>query len=145
MQFIDDVYMDNYILFQKSNERIKIEAMIRGAHNNALNIATQMVHDEFNGNLEEALGNELFIKKMHNSVKESWETYRRGYKELENLEAREGYVAMFAYAKELDSIAAHLPQETRTLCHYPFSGTDFYWARIFRKSYFEDTAFDSKK
>jgi hypothetical protein len=136
--------MDTCRLFRKSDERIKIEAMIRNAHQSALNIATEMVQDEYHGDIEKALANEFFVERVHRKVEKQWEIYRKSYKKLESLEAREDYVAMFAYAKQLDVIAECIPQKTRNICLYPFSGTDFYWARIFRKSYFEDISFDSE-
>jgi hypothetical protein len=90
--------MDTCRLFRKSDERIKIEAMIRNAHQSALNIATEMVQDEYHGDIEKALANEFFVERVHRKVEKQWELYRKSYKQLEGLEAREDYVAMFAYA-----------------------------------------------
>jgi hypothetical protein len=129
---------------EKSEERIKIEDEIENAHNNALGIAMQMVQDEFGGELEAALADQSFIERMQNKVIEFWEIYRRSYTRLEDLEAREGYPAMLRYANELDLIAKHLPWLNRVICYYPFSGVDFYWARIFKKVVFEDSAFYDK-
>jgi len=126
---------------QKSEERIKIEYEIEAAHNQALSIAMRMVQKEFGDKLNDALADQSFIKRMQNRITEFWEIYRKGYKRLEDLEAREGYLAMFAYANEIDLIAEQLPWQNRIFCYYPFSGVDFYWARIFKKVVFEDSAF----
>jgi hypothetical protein len=105
----------------------------------------QMVKEEFGGDFKEALGDGLFVSRMQERVRPIWQIYRQGYRKLEDLEKREGYPAMSAYAEALDDIAGHLPAENRAFCHYAFSGVDFYWARIFDKVVFEDIAFDKEE
>jgi hypothetical protein len=126
---------------QKFQERIRLENKIKNAHDQAITVAMRMVEKEYKGDLEKALVDKPFVSRIQNKVKETWEAYRNGYEELEKLEAKEGYPAMFAYARQLDLIAEHLPQQTRIHCYYPFSGVDFYWPRIFKKVIFEDIAF----
>lgn len=130
---------------QKSKERIELEKEIKDLHKISLDIAMEMVQDEFEGNLEAALSDDSFVHKMQESVRTKWEVYRNGYRRLEDLEEREGYPAMHTYASELDLIAEQLPRQNRVFCYYPFSSVDFYWARIFDRIVFEDISFDQEK
>jgi hypothetical protein len=126
---------------RKSEEREKLESQIESAHTKAIEIAMQMVQEEFGGRVDDALIDQSFIIRMQNKIREFWEIYRNEYGKLEDLELKEGYPAMLAYASELDVIAEHLPLKNRYFCYYPFSGVDFYWMRIFKKVVFEDNAF----
>ena len=127
---------------QKTKERTQLETEIIEAHKNSLDIAIQMVQEEFSGDLEKALSDESFVSRMQTNVIVTSQAYRQGYKRLEELERNEGYPAMGAYAEILDEIAQYLPEDRKETCHYPYSGIDFYWARIFKKVIFEDTGFD---
>ena len=126
---------------KKSNERITLENKIKNAHNTAIAEALNMVEREFGGNIESALADKSFVSRMQNRVKKIWKIYRAGYEELEKLDAKENYLAMFAYVRQLDLIAKHLPWQSKHFCYYPFSGVDFYWSRIFKKVIYEDIAF----
>lgn len=127
---------------KKSNERITLEHRIRNAHKESRTIAEQMIIDEFGGDFDKALSDNEFIGRMHKRVKEKWAEYTTTYRELEKLEEKEGYPAMHLYAEQLDLIANNLPEQNKEFCYHPFSGVDFYWARIFKKIVFEDIAFD---
>lgn len=126
----------------KSLERVQLETTITRAHSDSLSLAMRMVQDEFQGDLEKALSDELFVSSMQNKIKEIWQVYRQGYRDLEQLEQKEGYLATAACAKVLDEIAVHLSTNMKKSCYYPFSGVDFYWARIFDKVTFKDICFD---
>jgi hypothetical protein len=129
---------------RKSNERIQLELKIQQKHDEAHNIAMHMVNEEFNGNLNAALSDASFVKKMQTAVKDIWQFYRLCYRTLEDLEKREGYRATHICANVLDKIAKHLPAD-KNICYYPFSGVDFYWARIFNKVVCEDISFGKKE
>jgi hypothetical protein len=126
---------------RKSKERIDIESQIESAHTKAMNVAIQMVQNEFTGRVRDALIDQEFIRRMQSKIMGYWDDYRNGYNRLEDLEAKEGYPAMLSYVSELDMIAQHLPLQHRYVCYYPFSGVDFYWMRIFKKVVFEDNDF----
>lgn len=151
---------------QKSEERVELEKKITDAHECCFDIATdettikdivtdkdivtEIVRDEFGGNDEAASSSNLlqesFFRKMHERTRKLQQVYINGYRQLEDLERREGYPAMLAYAALLDSIAEHLPRQNRVFGYYPFSGVDFYWARIFEKLVVcEDIGFDEKE
>jgi len=136
---------ENLLNIKKSEDRRKLEDHIRKAHQKSLDLAMEMVHKEFGDDLEAALADDSFVKKVQYKIKNNRGIYRKGYRQLEELEARENHQAMFAYAAELDLIAEHIPHKNRFLGYYPFSGTDFYWARIFKKVVFEDISFDCKE
>jgi len=127
---------------QKSTKRIQLESEITQAHNDSLAIAMRMVKDEFNENLEKALSDASFVSRMQSQVRQAWRVYREGYKRLEDLEKKEGHPAITACANVIDEIAGYLPNINKKVCHYPFSGVDFYWARIFDRIVFEDSGFD---
>jgi len=71
----------------------------------------------------------------------SWSEYVGAYRELEGMEERDGYPAMRAIAERLDHIRAALPEENRKNGYYIYPGTDFYWARLFGFTVFEDCAY----
>lgn len=72
----------------------------------------------------------------------SWQNYLNSYDRLEEIEQEEGFPAMKLYAEQLDNIRSLLPQENTINGYYPFAGTDFYWARIFNKTVFEDIGYE---
>lgn len=129
----------------KSPERIKLEEETRAILNDSQKIAWDMVNDEFNGDLDAALSNEDFVKRMQKQISETWKNYLNNYKKLEELEKKEGYPAMKFYASQLDLIEKHLPNSNKEICYYPFSGVDFYWTRIFKKLICEDISFSKSK
>ena len=128
---------------QKSQKRLEIENSIHEAHRSSLETALDMINREFGGDLERALKDEDFIERMQKKAIKSFRKYREGYNELEELEIEEDFVAIKSCVKLLDEISEHL--NGREVCYYPFSGTDFYWARIFKKTIFEDLSYDSKE
>lgn len=129
------------ITMTKSAERINLESSIKAAHKRALSTATNMLGNEYDGNLKKALEDQDFISRMHNAVAVEWVGYVNGYRELEALEAKEGYPAMNEAVRVLDNIASFLPESVKGECYYPFSGVDFYWLRIFDKVVFQDIGF----
>ncbi len=127
---------------QKSTERTQLEGEINQAHIDSLNVAMSMVEDEFDGDLEKALSDGAFVSRMQSRIKQTREIYRQGYRKLEDLERKEAYPAMTICADILDKIREYLPVISRNVCYYPFSGVDFYWARIFDRIIFEDIGFN---
>lgn len=71
----------------------------------------------------------------------SWFDYIGAYRELEGMEELDGYPAMKACTERLDLIRAALPEENRKNGYYIYAGTDFYWARLFDFTVFEDRAY----
>lgn len=132
-------------MMKKSKEIIKIEKSIEKAHKDSFDIAIQMIQKEFGGDMEKAMNDGAFISRIHRKTNPLWDDYINGYSELKKLEKKEGYPAMKAYAAQLDAIDTHLSEKNKKLCHYPFSGIDFYWARIFDKIVFEDISFYKEK
>src|SRR3989339_468174 len=130
---------------QKSNQRIQLEKKIINAHQDSIQIAMNMMNKEFNGDFDKALADDSFVSRMQNKVKQIWDVYQQGYKRLELLEKDEGYLAMGECANLLDEISSHLPNDSKKVCHYPCSGVDFYWGRIFDRVIFEDIAFNQDK
>ena len=128
--------------FDKSPERILLEREIHTAHQKALAVAVDMVQNEYKGNFEAAFANSKFVALVQNTVKIEWDKYQRGYEKLEILEAREQFQAMRNTAEQLDVLSQHVPVRCRSLCYYPFSGVDFYFARVFKKLACEDIGFD---
>ncbi|HIG94951.1 MAG TPA: hypothetical protein HA283_03680 [Nanoarchaeota archaeon] len=126
---------------QKSNQRIQLEKKIINAHQDSIQIAMNMINKEFNGDFDKALADESFVFRIQNKVKPIWSVYRQGYQELELLEKEEGYLAMAECTKVLDEISGYLPELKKQVCHYPCSGIDFYWGRIFQRTIFQDIAF----
>lgn len=129
---------------RKSKERRELERNIREAHEESFNKAMQMVEEEFGGNVEDAIEDKDFVQRMQASVKQLWAKYLAGYEKLEELEQREGFPALARHCRIFDRIALSLPSESRQFCYYPFSGTDFYWARIFQHLFCEDIGFDNE-
>lgn len=130
---------------KKSTERIALEQDIHEAHNQALDVALQMVEEEFDGDMDKATQSNDFIQRVQARAQELRDKYLYSYRELEMLEQRENYPAMWEYARILDTVAQNLPEHLRHNCYYPFSGTDFYWARIFSKLTCEDIGFDQQE
>src|SRR3989344_3297775 len=71
----------------------------------------------------------------------SWSDYIGAYHALEKMEEQDGYPAIKAGAERLDRVKAALPEENRKNGYYIYAGTDFYWARIFDFTVFEDRAY----
>jgi len=122
----------------KSKERTDLENKIRKACKDTWDTGMQIIQEKFSGDAKAAMKDKSFQKKTNNLLK----NYLKGHDELESLERKEQYPAMFAYANQLDFIAEHIPKRNRKFCYNPFSGVDFYWARIFDKTVFRDIAFD---
>lgn len=70
--------------------------------------------------------------------------YQEAYSMLEELERDEGFPAMRAYAERLDHVREALPEENRKNGYYIYAGIDFYWARLFDRTMFEDVAYSSE-
>ncbi len=68
--------------------------------------------------------------------------YNDAYARLEKLEQKEGYPAMRYYAAHLDRLKSVLPEGMTEKCYYPYAGTDFYWARLFRTMVCEDDSYN---
>ncbi|TSC74530.1 MAG: hypothetical protein G01um101448_49 [Parcubacteria group bacterium Gr01-1014_48] len=126
---------------RKSLVRKELERLILDSHHRALAVATEMVDKEFGGNLDQALSDTDFVTRVQVSVREEWDKYLAAYCELELLEETEGFPAIHWYASRIDAIAQQLPTEVKALGYYPFCGIDFYWARVFKKTVFEDIGF----
>ncbi|MCK4669975.1 MAG: hypothetical protein KAT43_02135 [Nanoarchaeota archaeon] len=130
----------------KSEERRALEADIRKTYETAMNTALDIVKEEFGfvdkDTFAEAANDSKFVGCMQANIRGLQLHYNECYRRLEELEKREEYFGMHAYANQLDMIAGLL--SCRDICHYPFSGVDFYWARIFQRTFFEDMAFDGK-
>ena len=95
--------------------------------------------------VEGCMGDAEFIARVTDAIREQRAEYFRLYREFLTLEEREGYPATKWCCEVLDEIAQCIPVERRTLGHVPVSGLDFYWARIFDTTCFEDVAFDAKE
>ena len=72
----------------------------------------------------------------------SCQRYQNSYSKLESLEDQEGYSAMKYYSEQLDEIKELIPDKFLENGYYPFAGTDFYWARIFENTIFEDIGYN---
>lgn len=127
---------------EKSPIRIKLEQEIENVHKASLDVAMKMIREEFGGDMEKALSCQEFITRMHAKIAVERQRYLDAYKKLEKLEIREGFPGMQCYAEWLDRIQNSLQPKNRECCYYPFSGIDFYWARIFPRIVFEDIGFD---
>ena len=127
---------------EKSIERKVIEDHIRISHEKALTLAMELVHKKYGDNLEAALADFSFVQRVQDEIKTIWTEYLKGYSQLEEIEAKEGYPAMLAYAAQLDIIGKHIPSQNKQLCYYPYSGMDLYWGRIFNRVVFDDISFD---
>lgn len=123
----------------KSDRRIVLEERIRSLLCSSREAASFMIKEEFGGDFEAALANPEFVERMQGSLHELRQKYLSASKALERLEAIEGYPAMAEYAAVIDRIVSYLPSKAN--CYYPYSGVDFYWARGFNKTVFEDVMF----
>lgn len=124
--------------------RLIIEKKIKKYHDESYNIGIQLINDEYNGDMERALLDTVFVERMQATIAKIWNKYLDAYKRLEELEREEGYLATKDYARVLDLIARHLPVEYRKCCYYPFSGIDFYWARIFKTLICQDIVYNKE-
>lgn len=131
----------------KSPERKALEKDIQDTHDTAMKKTRELVELQFgfcdDDAIEEAMSDPAFVRLMEERISELQKHYMGCYRSLEELEEREGWPAMKAYANRLDYLEQFLP--CRRFCHYPFSGVDFYWARVFDRIAFEDMAFDGRE
>lgn len=133
-------------MFQKSQEREILEKIIYTAHGKAQKeTISWCLHNPFRG--IPAIISTMLAGTAPKSVVRAWQSlpawtqYQKSYKELEQLEIKEGFPAMQQYAAELDHLKDFLQKQNRTKGYYPFAGTDFYWARIFDQTVFEDIGY----
>lgn len=132
--------------FEKSDERLALEERILGSHQ-------QAQKDTFMWVLKHPLRGipALAMMVATGTIPEdvsrawrglpSWQDYIGAYRELEGMEEQDGYPAMHAIAERLDNIREALPEENRKNGYYIYPGTDFYWARLFDFTIFEDRAY----
>ena len=65
-------------------------------------------------------------------------------KELERLEAKEGFPAASAYIRQIKELCLSLPKDL-TSAYYPFAGTDMYWGSVLSTLILEDKNFNTSE
>lgn len=92
--------------------------------------------------LEACIADSEFMVRVMAALAEARVEYYEGYRQLEDLEEKEDFPATRWCCSVLDEIAVCIPPAKRIFGHVPVCGRDFYWARIFTRTCFEDIAFD---
>lgn len=126
----------------KSAARLELETQIHQTHQSARDQALQMVSERYGTDIEAAFADTDLIGSIQQSVGLLWQAYRTLSASLEALEHQESYPAVTQYCRVLDGIAALIPENSKQLAYYPYSGIDLYWARIFNETVFQDIGFD---
>jgi len=75
----------------------------------------------------------------------SFRNYNEQYGRLLAYEIENGYPTLKHYGEILDHLAQRMPLNLLQNAYYPFAGTDFYWARIFKNIIFEDVAYGESR
>ncbi len=134
------------VSFEKSDERLALEERILGSHQQAQKDTFRwMLTHPLRG--IQALAMLMTKGTIPDDISRawrglpSWQDYIGAYRELEGMEEQDGYPAMHAIAERLDRVRAALPEENRKNGYYIYAGTDFYWARLFDFTVFEDRAY----
>lgn len=152
-------------MFEKSERRLGLEEVIRESHSGAIKETIKwMIFNTYNSlmfnahvwPLSKPIEEDCGVRGMYNLlVKQklspevyrgiqklkSSQSYHEGYRQLLELEEEEGFPAMKYRASQLDKLIPHLPE---TKGYNVFAGNDFYWARLFALTVFEDIAYDKE-
>ncbi len=134
--------------FVKSSARIAVEARINIALDSAKLEAQEWITTDQRGKLVlEAIENGTKlpeeVTKAFRNLPATLE-YNQAYESLNELEEVEHFAGTKECLRRLNMLANYIPETSRKFAYNPFAGTDFYFARLFNETVFEDAGYYQK-